>query len=224
MNKLKRFIRDNRMLLFVLAAIYRFFGVNRIKGKRTLKVSWKGVFAYHMNVVNCGHRNKLEIEEGCRLKNTTIRFYGNNNFVKIENDCVANELEVYVQDDSNTVSIGHNTHFTGKAHLACIEGCELSIGSRCLLSSEVTFRTGDSHSILDKEGKRINYSSSISVGDHVWIGNKVIVLKGTKISDETIVGTGSIVTGKEFEGNSVIVGTPAKIIKHDVSWHHENLK
>ena len=40
-----------------------------------------------------------------------------------------------------------------------------------------------------------------------------IILPGVKLGDKTIVGAGSIVTKSFEEGNCVIVGNPAKIIK-----------
>jgi acetyltransferase-like isoleucine patch superfamily enzyme len=56
---------------------------------------------------------------------------------------------------------------------------------------------GDSHSILDGDtGKRFNYAEDVLIADHVWIGAGCAILKGALISSETVVGTGSVVTGK----------------------------
>ena len=53
----------------------------------------------------------------------------------------------------------------------------------------------------------------------VWLGEGCKVLKGVTLKDDTIVSTGSIVT-KSFEGNVLIGGVPAKILKEGVSWSH----
>lgn len=51
----------------------------------------------------------------------------------------------------------------------------------------------------------------VYIGDNVFIGNGAIILMGTRIEDNTIVAAGSVCTGK-YPPNSVIAGTPAKVI------------
>ena len=176
-----------------------------------------GVFARHTHVKNNGKNNRLILEEGCRIYDSQIQFWGENNIVKIEHDCVLKNVDMWISD-GGVVEIGHNTHFSGKTHIACIEGKKVHIGKRCLFSDTITFRTGDSHSILDSEGERINKAKDIIIGDHVWIGQQVIILKGSTVGADSIVGTGSLLTGKTYNSNSVIAGSPAKIVKRCVSW------
>ena len=94
---------------------------------------------------------------------------------------------------------------------------------RCLFSDSITFRTGDSHSVLDIDGRRINLAKDIHIGDHVWIGQHVTVLKGSVVRGDSIIGTGSILTGKEYQSNTIIAGSPARILKHHVTWDHRIL-
>ena len=160
--------------------------------------------------------------EGCRIYDSQIQFFGDNNTVKIEHDCVLKNVDIWISD-GGIVAIGHNTHFSGKIHIACIEGKKVHIGDRCLFSDSIIFRTGDSHSILDNAGRRINLAKDITIGDHVWIGQQVIVLKGSTVGSDSIIGTGSLLTGKYYESNSIIAGSPAKIIKQQVSWDPRTL-
>lgn len=53
----------------------------------------------------------------------------------------------------------------------------------------------------------------ISIGENCWIGMNSVILPGVVLGDKTIVGAGSIVTKSFEEGNCVIAGNPAKIIK-----------
>ena len=56
-----------------------------------------------------------------------------------------------------------------------------------------------------------------TVGDLCLIGMGAIILDGAEIGRESIVGAGSVVTpGKKFPPRSLIMGTPAKVVK-DVS-------
>lgn len=80
------------------------------------------------------------------------------------------------------------------------------------------FRTGDSHSIVNLLGDRINASKDIVISNHVWIGHKVHINKGVKIKEDSIVATGAIVTSPIEEANVIIGGVPAKIIKRNINW------
>ncbi|EHM02236.1 bacterial transferase hexapeptide repeat protein [Acetobacteraceae bacterium AT-5844] len=57
------------------------------------------------------------------------------------------------------------------------------------------------------------------IGDHVWIGDDALVLKGVTIGQASIIGARSVVT-KDVPPNSVAVGTPARIIRRNVTWEH----
>lgn len=162
--------------------------------------------------------NSIKIMSGSYLNNCSIAIYGKNNKVLIGEKCRLIDVEIHIEDDNSVVVIGRNTTIAGFTHLACIEGTSITIGEDCMFSKDITFRTGDSHSIIDEDGLRINPSRDITIGNHVWVGNKVIVAKGTVVGDNSIIGTGSIVT-KTFEKSNIIVaGSPAKIVKEGINW------
>lgn len=131
-----------------------------------------------------------------------------------------NHLDIWVEDDGNSVEIGANTWVTGETHIAVTEGMAVKIGERCLFSEEIVIRTGDSHSILNEAGQRINKAKDVAIGNHVWVGNRAMLLKGTKLGDDSVVGAGAIVTG-EFEGGVILVGVPAKVVKEKINWDSE---
>ena len=113
---------------------------------------------------------------------------------------------------------------TTYSHIAAIEGTQISFGDDCLFSTNVIFRTGDSHSIISTETKkRINPSISIIVGNRVWFGNNTTILKGVQLFDDTIIGTGSIVVKSPGISNVIIAGTPAKVVKRNVRWITERI-
>jgi acetyltransferase-like isoleucine patch superfamily enzyme len=53
----------------------------------------------------------------------------------------------------------------------------------------------------------------VIIGEACWIGMNTVILPGVVLGNRTIVGAGSVVTKSFFEGNVVIAGNPAKIIK-----------
>ena len=220
MYGLKMFIREHENLMKLLAFIYRLFGMNSLKGKKGLNVYWSGAFCKRFKIVNHGMGNTIVIKKGCRFRDCKIEIYGDNNRIVIENDCVGHELEIWCSEGS-CIEIGEHSHFAGKSHLAATEGKKISIGKKCLFANEIVFRTGDSHSIIDLNGNRMNFAKDIKVEDHVWIGQYVTVLKGTKIGEDCIIGCNSLLTGKSYDRNCVIAGSPAKVIKKDVTWTPE---
>ena len=53
-----------------------------------------------------------------------------------------------------------------------------------------------------------------TIGDNTLIGIGAVVLNNARIGRNCIVGAGSVVTeGKEFPDNSLIMGTPAKVVR-----------
>jgi acetyltransferase-like isoleucine patch superfamily enzyme len=49
------------------------------------------------------------------------------------------------------------------------------------------------------------------------------LLKGSFIKDNSIIATGSVVTKAFEESNVIIAGSPAKIVKENVSWVRERI-
>ena len=220
MYKIKRFIRDHEKLMILLAAIYRVFCGNWISGCSGVRVLWSGVFAKNIKIYNHGKNNIVEFGKGCRMYDCKIQIFGDGNRIHIDRDCVCKNMDIWISEGS-ALNVGHNSHFTGNIHLACLEGKTISIGKECLFSNDITFRTGDSHVITDLENNRINYGRDITVGDHVWVGQQVVILKGAHIGADTIVGTRSLVTKGEYPANIVLAGAPAMAVKEKVTWRPE---
>jgi hypothetical protein len=53
----------------------------------------------------------------------------------------------------------------------------------------------------------------IRIEDHCWIGANAIILPGVHLGPRTVVGAGAVVTKSVPEGNCVIAGNPARIVR-----------
>ena len=106
----------------------------------------------------------------------------------------------------------------------CVIDCfsSIRIGHGVVISERVVLRDSDNHVIslkLDNctvDGKSV--ATPIIIGDHVWIGMNVTVLKGVTIGDGAVVAAGSMVT-KDVPPHSLVAGVPAKVVKTDVEWN-----
>jgi acetyltransferase-like isoleucine patch superfamily enzyme len=103
---------------------------------------------------------------------------------------------------------------TGQTNL--IIAHSLEIGEGTVISWGCELADEDWHDIKyeGKQGK----DHAIVVGNHVWIGSYVKILKGVHIGDNSVIASSSVVTGSFTEGNLLIAGNPAEIIKREVEW------
>lgn len=198
-------------------ALSRFLMLNRIHGRSGLKLRWKGVVVIKTAIRNEGKNNRLTIGEGTWVEDCAFHFIGDNNVIEIADDCAFHGLEFWISGGSR-ISIGRETYINGPSLIACHEATVVDIGERCIVAENVALRSGDSHSVLDAEGKRTNPSRSIHVGNHVWVGHRAIILKGSSIADDSVVGSGTLVAGQVFPAGSEIVGNPARILKEHITW------
>lgn len=99
-------------------------------------------------------------------------------------------------------------------------GDSVTIGNGTFISWNTQIIDYDFHHVVDVEtGIEKKMHLPIVVGKKVWICTNSIILKGCKISDGSIIGAGSVVTGVFEEPNVLIAGNPAKEIKSKVTWN-----
>nr|WP_234896091.1 hypothetical protein [Sinorhizobium meliloti] len=102
--------------------------------------------------------------------------------------------------------------------MRAVESTSIIIGSDCLFGSDIIIRTTDGHPVYDAATReRINFSKSITIGQHVWIADRAVVLKGVNIGNASAIGVGSIVT-KSVDANCIAVGNPARVVKTGTTW------
>ncbi|RJG13196.1 acyltransferase [Pseudomonas cavernicola] len=188
-----------------------------------------------------GNLLQLPLSAERRLKKVTIKLGGRNNRLLIGEDVELSHCEIRLDGEDNLIEIGPRTRFSsGKiylrntrgqhvrigadttvegAYLLVDEAASIDIGRDCMLSTEILIRTGDKHSILDAQsGERLNPSRDVRIADRVWIGRDVQILKGTVLHPESVVGACSVVSRAFDEGNCVVAGVPARIVKRGIRW------
>ena len=218
LEKIKKLIFSNPKILALVSSIYNLNSLFRIRTNSKNKLNYSKAFLRSTSIKAKKKKNLIQIMNGAYLNSCSVAVYGENNKIIIGENCRLKDVEIHIEDNNNEVIIGSGTTIAGKTHLACIEGTKILIGQDCMFSKDIVFRTGDSHSIVDENGKRINPSKDIYVGNHVWVGNGVIVTKGGGVGDNSIIGTGTIVTKSWEKSNVILAGAPAKIVKENTNW------
>lgn len=214
------FARKHRTLSAFLCALHNYFPfVNR----------WAQSPETHLGLSflkSCrfsgGRGNTLIVGDFARLKHCRFHFEGTGNTVRIESRCMCDHGEFWVEGSGNTISLGEHTALCGQIQLAALEGTDIHIGADCLFADNIRIRTGDSHSLLKKGTRqRLNPAKSVSIGNHVWVGTGVTILKGASVADNCMVGAGSLITAQHKTGNCVLAGVPARELKQDIDWTSE---
>lgn len=220
----KNLLGHDNLLTSILSCVYNWGGHNKICVPKGNNLSIKGNFLHHTKIIVNGTGNTIEFGKNNHLVNSLVIINGNNNTIRLGNENSTINCEFWIEDSNGGIELGDSNKILGRTHLAETEGKKIVLGNGCLFSTNVIFRTGDSHSILDvRTGERINHAASIIIGNRVWFGNNTTILKGARIADETIVATGAIVTKAFTQKNVIIAGAPAKIVKEDVKWIAERV-
>jgi len=157
-------------------------------------------------------------------KKLRIKIFGDNNKIEIGDNFAIHTLLcinlAYPPHKTNgsVVKIGDSFSVVKTRLLLLENNSKFIVGNNCLFSEDIDVRLSDTHSVLDLQGNLLNYGGCVEIGDHVWCGREVRILKNAKIADGLIIGASSVVTKCFDEPNIAIGGNPAKIIKRGVKW------
>jgi carbonic anhydrase/acetyltransferase-like protein (isoleucine patch superfamily) len=100
-----------------------------------------------------------------------------------------------IRGDTECIRVGHNSNIQDGSVLHADVGKPLTVGDNVTVGHQVMLH-------------------GCTVGDGSLIGIGAIVLNGAKIGKGCVVGAGSLVTeGKEFPDGSMIMGSPAKVVR-----------
>ncbi len=101
-----------------------------------------------------------------------------------------------IRADNTPIVLGDRTNIQEGAMLHSDPGVPLTIGADCTVGH---------HAILH----------GCTIGDRVLVGMGATVLNNAVIAEDCLIGAGALVTeGKSFPAGSLIVGAPARAVKH----------
>jgi acetyltransferase-like isoleucine patch superfamily enzyme len=201
--------------------LVRIMSRTRIKGAGGNHLVLNDARLYRCQITFDGSGNVLEIGAGAILHQARINIIGNGNRLKIgEMVRIRGGATLVVEDSESQVLIGNATTMTNPT-IVCSEGGRITIGEDCMIAMGTCIRNSDGHAIIDStSGLRINKAADITIADHVWLGIRSLILKGSLIGTGAIVGAKSVVTGS-IEPGCVAIGSPARTVRKNVLWTRE---
>ena len=154
-------------------------------------------------IISMGDDAIFEIESSpYKVKNLVVSRMKNKCCVKIGKNFSCESLEIPMHGETN---------------------CKVIIGDDCMFSHGISIYTSDFHGIYDLNTmKPINYGGDIIIGNHVWLGANITIMKKSVICDNCVVGTQSVIAKRFDKSNCIIAGVPAKIIKEGINWCRDN--
>ncbi len=114
--------------------------------------------------------------------------------------------------DESRIEIADGVQINNDAFIKS-EGPGITIGRGALIGSGVTIYDSDFHDL--RPGRHRGGEprmAAVEIGEEVFVGDRVLVLKGVSIGRHSVIGAGSVVTGSlpEFV---VAAGNPARVIR-----------
>lgn len=131
-------------------------------------------------------------------------------------------------EDGEAVWIAPDAHVIGKVCLGRDAGIwfgavlrgdneQITIGAGSNVQEHCMLHTDPGFALTVGEGCTIGHRAILhgcTIGDNSLVGMGAIVLNGARIGRDCLVGAGALVTeGKAFPDGSLIVGSPAKVIR-----------
>lgn len=126
---------------------------------------------------------------------------------------------------------GKHVHFGKNIYanfnLTMVDDGHIYVGDYTMFAPSVIVATAG-HPILPELRETVyQYNMPVHIGKNCWIGAGAIILPGVTISDQVVVGAGSVVT-KDLPSNVVAVGNPCRVVReineHDRVYYFKNRK
>lgn len=159
---------------------------------------------------------EVELGQGCRFyglttfhkaKDASIRIGERGvfrstpraNLIGINRPCIVSA------QNGAILTVGSDCGFSGT-----VIGCftQITIGNHVRCGANTLITDGDWHPNDPRAGSPM----PVHIGDHVWLGVNVIVLKGVTIGRNSVIGAGSVVT-RDLPENVVAAGNPCRVLR-----------
>jgi len=128
-------------------------------------------------------------------------------------------------DYGYNIEIGEN--FYSNYNLIILDCAKVLIGDNVMIGPNVSIYTAGHPVHYEIRNQGYEYAFPVSIGNNVWIGGNAVINPGVTIGDNSVVGSGSVVT-KDIPGNVIAAGNPCKVLRgineEDKLYYYKKLK
>ena len=124
------------------------------------------------------------------------------------NAAIYSRVNVWTYDAAARIRIGDNV-IMGGTRISSVQ--EITVGRDCILADSA-IRDTDFHSVRAdrrRPGAPVRVAP-VTIADNVWVAASAILLPGTAIGENSVVGAGAVCM-RGFPADKVILGNPAKV-------------
>lgn len=200
-------------------SILEFFYLNYFC-KKIIRTDKSKIIPYKNTVVDLEPHTKIyivggDIELGCDL----IRKSKTETRVRLRENAIWSSTGGCKISYGTTIellngAILENGYFTMNSNSTMVAAYRVSLGNDVMVSRNVVIYDSDFHTIEDENGTCVNKSKKVTIGDHVWIGANVTVLKGACVGAGSIIGANTTVSGNIPE-NCIVRSIFEKVCKEN---------
>lgn len=113
-------------------------------------------------------------------------------------------------DYGYNIEIGEN--FYSNFNCTILDVGKVLIGNNVMFGPNVSLYTAGHPIHPETRNSGIEYGIQIRIADNVWLGGNVVVNPGVTIGENSVIGSGSVVT-KDIPPNVVAAGNPCRIVR-----------
>ena len=128
-------------------------------------------------------------------------------------------------DYGYNIEIGEN--FYSNYNLVILDCAKVRIGDNVLIGPIVSIYTAGHPLHYELRNQEYEYAFPVRIGNNVWIGGNVVINPGISIGDNSVIGSGSVLT-KDIPDNVIAMGNPCKVMRkitdEDKLYYYKNLK
>ena len=128
-------------------------------------------------------------------------------------------------DYGYNIEIGEN--FYSNYNLIILDCAKVLIGDNVMIGPNVSIYTAGHPVHYEIRNQGYEYTVPVSIGNNVWIGGNAIINPGVSIGDNSVIGSGSVIT-KDIPGNVIAAGNPCKVLRgineEDKLYYYKKLK
>ncbi|HBJ1647390.1 MULTISPECIES: hypothetical protein [Clostridium] len=223
LKKLKYLYGRSKQIDVLKFIYYNYFSKNIIRDKNSYLIPYKNtvldlhdsarIYIHGKNIeIGINKLRKSKSETHIRMRENAV--WNSNNGCGLFYNTV---LEIHEK------AIFDSNFFTMNGGSVVICAKHISFGEDVMLGRNIVIYDSDYHQVLNDEGKMKNFSKDVIIGDHVWLTNQIMVLKGVTIGKGTLVSPYTVIR-KDLPNQSMIVSSNSpRVISNNVYWSRDRV-